>query len=155
MKLKITTIGNSAGVILPKELLARLRLEKGDELFALETPDGIKLTVFDPELAAQMEVAEKVMREDRAVLHKLAERQITSVLLEAGARLNAAAVEMNLVDKVWLFYAARFLGEAGVPLLAPYSEGPAGLPPLLRYRLHRYGPDFAVEGTLRDVYRDH
>lgn len=73
MKLKITTIGNSAGVILPKDLLARLRLEKGDELFALETPDGIKLTVFDPELAAQMEVAEKIMREDRAVLHKLAQ----------------------------------------------------------------------------------
>lgn len=73
MKLKITTIGNSAGVILPKELLARLRLGKGDELFALETPDGIKLTVFDPELAAQMELAEKVMREDRAVLHKLAQ----------------------------------------------------------------------------------
>ena len=73
MKLKITTIGNSAGIILPKELLARLRLEKGDELFALETPDGIKLTVFDPELAAQMEVAEKIMREDRAVLHKLAQ----------------------------------------------------------------------------------
>ena len=41
MKLKITTIGNSAGIILPKELLARLRLEKGDELFALETPDGM------------------------------------------------------------------------------------------------------------------
>lgn len=73
MKLKITTIGNSAGVILPKELLARLRLEKGDELFALETPDGIRLTAFDPVLAAQMEVAEKIMREDRAVLHKLAQ----------------------------------------------------------------------------------
>lgn len=73
MKLKITTIGNSAGVILPKELLARLRLEKGDELFALEIPDGIKLTVFDPELAAQMEVAEKIMRERRALLHKLAQ----------------------------------------------------------------------------------
>lgn len=73
MKLKITTIGNSAGVILPKELLARLRLEKGDELYALETPDGVKLTVFDPELAAQMEVAERVMREDRHVLHKLAQ----------------------------------------------------------------------------------
>lgn len=73
MKLKITTIGNSAGVILPKELLARLRVEKGDELHALETPDGIRLTIFDPELAAQMEVAEKLMREDRAVLRKLAE----------------------------------------------------------------------------------
>lgn len=73
MKLKITTIGNSAGVILPKELLARLRLGKGDELYALETPDGVKLTVFDPELAKQMEVAEQVMREDRHVLHKLAQ----------------------------------------------------------------------------------
>jgi putative addiction module antidote len=73
MKLKITTIGNSAGVILPKELMARLRLEKGDELYALETPDGLKLTVFDPELAAQMEAAEQIMREDRDVLHKLAQ----------------------------------------------------------------------------------
>ena len=73
MKLKITSIGNSAGVILPKELLARLRLGKGDELYALETPDGVKLTVFDPTLAEQMEVAERVMREDRHVLHKLAQ----------------------------------------------------------------------------------
>ncbi len=73
MKLKITAIGNSAGVILPKELLARLRLDKGDELYALETPDGIRLTAFDPELAAQMEVAEQVMREDRLVLLKLAQ----------------------------------------------------------------------------------
>jgi putative addiction module antidote len=73
MKLKITTIGNSAGVILPKELLARLRLEKGDELHVVETPDGFRLSAFDPKLAAQMEVAEKIMREDRAVLHKLAQ----------------------------------------------------------------------------------
>lgn len=73
MKLKITTVGNSSGVILPKELLARLRLEKGDELYALETPGGIVLTTYDPELAAQMEVAEKIMREDRLVLHKLAQ----------------------------------------------------------------------------------
>lgn len=73
MKLKITAIGNSAGVILPKELLARLRLEKGDELHATELPDGIKLTPYDPRLAAQLEVAERVMRADRAVLRKLSE----------------------------------------------------------------------------------
>jgi putative addiction module antidote len=73
MKLKITTVGNSAGVILPKDLLSRLRLQKGDELFAVETPDGIRLTVFDPTLAEQMEVAEKVMRKRRGLLHKLAE----------------------------------------------------------------------------------
>ena len=73
MKLKITAIGNSAGVILPRELLARLRVGKGDELYALETPDGIKLTSYDPTLAQQMEVAEQVMRQDRHVLHKLAD----------------------------------------------------------------------------------
>ncbi|AVQ06288.1 TPA: AbrB/MazE/SpoVT family DNA-binding domain-containing protein [Xanthomonas vasicola pv. zeae] len=73
MKLKITAIGNSAGVILPKELLARLRLGKGDELYALETPDGIKLTAFDPTLAAQMDVAEQVMRDRRTLLNKLAQ----------------------------------------------------------------------------------
>ena len=73
MKLKITAIGNSAGVILPKELLAKLRVEKGDEIYALETPDGIRLTTYDPVLAAQMEVAEQVMREDRQLLRKLAE----------------------------------------------------------------------------------
>ena len=72
MKLKITAVGNSAGVILPKELLARLRVDKGDALYATELPDGIKITPFDPELAAQMEVAERVMRADRDVLRKLA-----------------------------------------------------------------------------------
>ena len=55
MKLKITAIGNSAGVILPKELLARLRVDKGDELYVLETPDGIRLTNYDPEFAAKYE----------------------------------------------------------------------------------------------------
>lgn len=73
IKLKIASIGNSAGVIPPKELLARLRLEKGDELYAIETPDNVRLTAFDPTLAQQMEVAEKVMRDGRLVLHKLAQ----------------------------------------------------------------------------------
>lgn len=73
MKLKISAIGNSAGIILPKELLARLRVEKGDEIYALETPDGIRLTTYDPVFAAQMEVAEKVMRDRRDLLRKLAQ----------------------------------------------------------------------------------
>ena len=73
MKLKITAIGNSAGVILPKELLARLRVDKGDEIYALETPDGIRLTTYDPTLAAQMEVAEKIMRDRSDLLRKLAQ----------------------------------------------------------------------------------
>ena len=72
MKLKITTVGNSAGIILPKELLSRLRVAKGDALYVTELPDGVKLTPFDPELAGQMEVAERVMRKRRALLNKLA-----------------------------------------------------------------------------------
>ena len=73
MKLKITQIGNSAGVVLPKELLARLRLEKGDELFVTETPDGIKLAAYDPEFEQQLEVADAVMRRRRNLLRNLAD----------------------------------------------------------------------------------
>jgi putative addiction module antidote len=73
MKLKITSIGNSAGVILPKELLARLRLDKGDALYATELADGVKLSPFDPKVAAQIEAAERVMRKRRSLLRKLAE----------------------------------------------------------------------------------
>jgi putative addiction module antidote len=73
MKIKITTVGNSVGIILPKELLARLRMGKGDTLYATELPDGFKLSAFDPKLAGQLEVAERIMREDRNVLRKLSE----------------------------------------------------------------------------------
>ena len=71
--LKVTTIGNSTGVVLPKEILQRLRIEKGDRLYVLETPQGIELVPYDPDFVAQMETAEQVMREDRDVLKKLAE----------------------------------------------------------------------------------
>lgn len=72
-KLKITTIGNSTGVILPKEILEKLRVAKGDTLFAIETKQGFELTPFNPEVAEQMKLAEQVMREDRDALRKLAE----------------------------------------------------------------------------------
>lgn len=72
-KLKITTVGNSVGVVLPREILERLRVGKGDSLFVTETPDGVELRAFDDEFAEQMAVAERVMREDRDVLRKLAE----------------------------------------------------------------------------------
>ena len=70
--LKITKIGNSAGVILPKELLARLRAGVGDVLFVSEAPDGVRLTAHDPEFAEQMAMAKEIMREDRNILRALA-----------------------------------------------------------------------------------
>ncbi|AKS43261.1 AbrB/MazE/SpoVT family DNA-binding domain-containing protein [Wenzhouxiangella marina] len=72
-KLKVTAIGNSTGVILPKELLEKLRVSRGDELMVHETPEGIVLTPFDAEFAQQMDVAERIMREDRDLLRKLAQ----------------------------------------------------------------------------------
>ena len=70
--LKLTQIGNSVGIVLPKEMLTRLGLQKGDTVLAVETPDGVRLTASDPEFAAQMEVARKLMHERRAVLRELA-----------------------------------------------------------------------------------
>ena len=70
--LKITTIGNSIGVILPKDILERLRVTKGDSVYVTETPNGVELSSYDEEFAAQMEAAEEVMREDRDVLRLLA-----------------------------------------------------------------------------------
>ena len=70
--LKLTQIGNSVGVILPREMLAKLGMAKGDTIYAVDQPDGVRLTVADPDFAAQMEVARRVMKERRAVLRELA-----------------------------------------------------------------------------------
>ena len=70
--LKLTQIGNSMGVILPREMLAKLGLVKGDVLYAVDQPDGFRLTVADPDFGAQMDVARQVMKERRAVLRELA-----------------------------------------------------------------------------------
>ena len=71
--LKVTNIGDSVGVILPEEILERLRVKRGDTLYAIETKNGIELTANNPALAEQMEIAERVMREDQEALRKLAE----------------------------------------------------------------------------------
>ena len=70
--LKLTNVGNSVGVILPKELLSKLRVDKGDTLYVVETPEGIELTAYRPDFAVQMDAAEEIMRDNRDVLKKLA-----------------------------------------------------------------------------------
>jgi putative addiction module antidote len=72
-KVKITTVGNSAGIVLPKEILEKLRVSKGDVLTVTETSRGIELSSYDAEFAAGMHLAEEIMREDRDVLRKLAQ----------------------------------------------------------------------------------
>jgi putative addiction module antidote len=70
---KIIAIGNSAGVILPIETLERLNVRKGDTVYITVTPQGLQLTPFDEEFAAQMESAREIMRQNRDVLKRLAE----------------------------------------------------------------------------------
>ena len=70
--LKLKSIGNSVGVVIPKEVLARLSLGKGDTLYGIETPDGLRLSISDPVFEAQMTVARRIMKEHRAVLRELA-----------------------------------------------------------------------------------
>ena len=71
--LKVTTVGNSVGVVLPRELLEKLRVGKGDHLQVLDVPGGVMLTPYDAEFARQLDVAERVMRADRDVLKNLGE----------------------------------------------------------------------------------
>jgi putative addiction module antidote len=73
-KLKVTQIGSSKGVILPKELLERLHVDKGDALYATPTAaGGVQLTPYEPEFEAAIKQARSVMRRYRDTLRKLAE----------------------------------------------------------------------------------
>ena len=70
--LKLTQIGNSVGVILPKEALLRLRVEKGDTVFLTESPEGYQIGPYNPDVAAQVELGREFMREYRDTFHALA-----------------------------------------------------------------------------------
>lgn len=72
LTLKLTAIGNSLGVVLPKEALTKLKLEKGDTVFLTESPDGYRLTPYSPEFETQMTIARQIMKKRRDVLRELA-----------------------------------------------------------------------------------
>jgi len=72
-KVRVTTVGNSTGIVLPKELLQKLKIQKGDTLYVTETPDGVQMTPYQEEFARTMEVAEDIMRRYRDTLKQLAQ----------------------------------------------------------------------------------
>ncbi len=71
-QLKLTQIGNSVGVILPRDVLARLKLEKGDTVFITETPEGYAITPYDPKMEEQLDAGREFMRAFRDTFHTLA-----------------------------------------------------------------------------------
>jgi len=70
--LKLTAIGTSTGVVIPKEMLNRLKLGRGDKLFVIETPSGYLLTPYDPDVERQLEIGKRVMRRYRNALRAMA-----------------------------------------------------------------------------------
>ena len=70
--LKLTAVGTSTGVVIPKEMLSEMKLEKGDRVFATKTPDGYLLTPFDPEVERQIEAGREIMKEYRETMRALA-----------------------------------------------------------------------------------
>ena len=87
----------------------------------------------------------------RAVVAELGRREMLSVLLEAGATLNSAALAAGIVDKMRLFYAPKVAGFAGGPAV---SNGFQAARELHNITTAQFGVDFAIEGYLRDVYRN-
>jgi putative addiction module antidote len=72
IELKVTAVGNSLGVVLPKDAVNRLKVAKGDSVYLTESPDGYRLTPYDPAFEQQMSVARGIMKKRRAVLRELA-----------------------------------------------------------------------------------
>ena len=83
-------------------------------------------------------------------LVRLAEMQISNVLLEGGAEVYTSALTHGLVDKLMLFYSPTFLGQEGVPMLSSID----GLPPMRDYSLQRFGEDFLLEACLHDPWSE-
>jgi diaminohydroxyphosphoribosylaminopyrimidine deaminase / 5-amino-6-(5-phosphoribosylamino)uracil reductase len=86
-----------------------------------------------------------------AIVQSLAELEITSLLIEGGALVNAAALASGEVDKVFLYYAPKIFGEGAVPFLAD-EDSHGRVQCVQRFELHRFGEDFALEGYLRNPY---
>jgi putative addiction module antidote len=70
--LKLRKVGNSLGVVLPHEVLNRLRLGLGDTVFLTESPDGYRVTPYDPRFEEQMNAARRIIKKRRNVLRELA-----------------------------------------------------------------------------------
>lgn len=101
--------------------------------------------------AAGLDNVEADKRPDlRAVLRRLGELEITSVMIEGGSTVNAASLAANVVDKVFLYYAPKILGEGAIPFASGAEFGDAAQ--LKHVHVRHFGEDFGVEGYLRDPY---
>jgi diaminohydroxyphosphoribosylaminopyrimidine deaminase / 5-amino-6-(5-phosphoribosylamino)uracil reductase len=123
-------------------------------IFTTQSPDSPKARALIRTGVEVIRVPARRRRADlRAVVRELGRRQILSVLLEAGAELNGAALQAGIVDKLILFYAPKIMGEGGVPMARTPSRWFAKSPALQNLTVKPCGPDVVVQGYFRDVYK--
>ncbi|HEX4001084.1 MAG TPA: bifunctional diaminohydroxyphosphoribosylaminopyrimidine deaminase/5-amino-6-(5-phosphoribosylamino)uracil reductase RibD [Candidatus Acidoferrales bacterium] len=145
---------------------SRLRLPLKSKLVKSAANDLLVFTTQSPEsmkaralAKAGVEIVRTRSRRGRvcldSVLAELGRREIVNLLIEAGAVLNGAALEAEIVDKMILFYAPKVMGTGGVPMARISSRGFAKAPALGNLKLSSCGSDFVVEGYFRDVYGNH
>jgi diaminohydroxyphosphoribosylaminopyrimidine deaminase/5-amino-6-(5-phosphoribosylamino)uracil reductase len=130
------------------------RGNEDDVLVFCSTPDEAKKNALES-IGIRIECVPPAVdgRPDmRAVMRRLGELEIASVLVEGGSEVNAAALASQVVDKVFLYYAPVILGEGSVPFASANSGQLDEILEVTELRLHRFGEDFAVEGYLRDPY---
>jgi diaminohydroxyphosphoribosylaminopyrimidine deaminase/5-amino-6-(5-phosphoribosylamino)uracil reductase len=127
--------------------------QKDVVIFTTQSPDSANARAL---IRAGVEVFRVTARQGRvdlhAVIRELGRRQILSVLLEAGAQLNGAALQAGIVDKMILFYAPKIMGTGGVPMASIPARWFAKSPALQNLTVKPCGLDFVVQGYFRDVY---
>jgi diaminohydroxyphosphoribosylaminopyrimidine deaminase / 5-amino-6-(5-phosphoribosylamino)uracil reductase len=125
-------------------------------VFTIQSTDSTKARALRRAGVEVIRVAPRRGQVDlHAVIRQLGKREILSVLLEAGAELNGAALQAGIVDKMILFYAPKIMGTGGVPMASIPARWFPKSPALQNLELEKSGPDFVVTGYLHDVYRHH
>jgi diaminohydroxyphosphoribosylaminopyrimidine deaminase/5-amino-6-(5-phosphoribosylamino)uracil reductase len=115
---------------------------------------GKKMQLEQLGIRVEMVAADPDGRPDLpAVLRRLGELEITSLMIEGGSTVNGSVLASNVVDKVFLYYAPKILGAGAVPFVSGAAfHGISPVAQVTHVRLHQFGEDFAVEGYLRDPY---
>jgi diaminohydroxyphosphoribosylaminopyrimidine deaminase/5-amino-6-(5-phosphoribosylamino)uracil reductase len=138
-----------------------IRTAEDDVLIISSTPDddarialearGVRVHQVSSVLSPQISSSNGGLPDFAAIVKYLAKIEITSVLIEGGSSVNATALQSGEVDKVFLYYAPKILGEGAIPFIAA-QDAPWQPRCLQQIDVHRFGEDFAVRGYLRDPY---
>lgn len=131
---------------------------KDDLLVFYSVPDAAKKTQLE-KLGIRVERVSAEAKQQRpdinAVLRRLGELEIASVMIEGGSLMNASALSAGIVDKIFFYYAPTILGEGSISLINNAHVAGVIQPwQIKNARLHRFAEDFAIEGYLRDPYAE-